>query len=166
MWTESRRVYRLAFILFWSVLLCLLFQRYVVSFGIVAEQSMQPTLPDGSSFLINRYVYHFTTPSRGDVVALHSRAYESEELTKRVIGLAGEKVRIRLGKVYVDGHMLKEPYAVGWTGPDLGPITLGADEYFVMGDNRPRSEDSRHFGPVKARNINGKIAPGKLFPFW
>lgn len=163
---ESRRAYRLAFILFWSLLLYFFCQRYVVSLGVVTDKSMLPTLPEGSYFLVNKYIYHVARPRRGDIVVIRGAAHESEEYVKRVIGLAGETLLIRAGAVYINGHRLIEPYAVGATFPDLGPLRLSKGMCFVMGDNRLRSEDSRAFGPVALRNLEGKISPGELFPFW
>jgi len=162
---ESRRSYRLAFLLFWSLLLYFICQRYVVSLGIVTDKSMLPTLPEGSYFLVNKYVYHLTRPARGDIVVLRGPAYTSEEYVKRVIGLEGDMLLIRGGAVYLNGHRLIEPYAVGATFPDLGPLRVGPGMYYVMGDNRVRSEDSRAFGPVALRDLEGKISPGKLFSF-
>ncbi len=163
--SEGRRSYRLAFILFWSILMFLIFQRYVVGVGIITDLSMFPTLPEGSYFLINKYIYHLTRPKRGDIVVLRRDDYVSEQYVKRVVGLAGETLLIKSGQVYINGYGLTEPYAVGETYPDLGPYTIGKDAYFVFGDNRKVSEDSRHFGTVPLRNIEGKIKPGELFPF-
>lgn len=164
--TESRRAYRLAFILFWSVLLCLFFQRYVIGLGIVTERSMEPTLPEGSYFLINRYLYYFSTPRHGDVVVLRRGPYETDEYVKRVIALGGETLQIASGKVSVNGVELDEPYAVGGTHPDVEPMVLPERTCFLLGDNRRRSEDSRHFGVVSVKELDGRITPGKLFAFF
>lgn len=163
--TEDRRVYRLAFILFWSILMYLFFQRYVVSAGIVTDTSMLQTLPEGGYYLVNKYIYHFARPERGDIVVLRRDRYASEQFVKRVIGLPGETLLIRSGDVYINGHRLTEPYAMGGTYPDLGPSPIEKDAYFVLGDNRSVSEDSRHYGAVPLHNIEGKIRPDRLFPF-
>ncbi|MBI3011355.1 MAG: signal peptidase I [Candidatus Omnitrophica bacterium] len=162
---ESRRAYGLACILFWSVLSFFFCQRYVVSLGVMTERSMLPALVGGNYFLINKYIYHVARPKRGDIVVLRRDLSSSEEYVKRVIGLEGETLLIWFGNVYINGHRLTEPYAVGGTFPNLGPYTLPKDTYFVMGDNREESEDSRHFGAVTLREIEGKITPGELFPF-
>lgn len=160
---ENRRSYRLAFTLFWSILMFLFFQHYVVSVGIITDGSMLPTLPEGGYYLVNKYIYYFARPQRGDIVVI--RRNGSEQYVKRVVGLAGETLLIRSGHVYINGRPLREPYAVGNTYPDFGPYAIGKDAYVVFGDDRIVSEDSRHFGPVPLRNIEGKIKPGQWFPF-
>lgn len=163
--TEHRRSYRLAFILFWSILMYLLVQRYVVSAGVVTDISMLPTLPEGNYYLVNKYTYLFSPPERGDIVVLRRDRFASEQYVKRVIGLPGERLLIKSGAVYINGRPLKEPYALGPTFPDLGPLTIEKETYFVMGDNREVSEDSRHYGLVPFSQIEGKIKADRLFPF-
>jgi signal peptidase I len=161
---ERRRSYRLAFVLFWSILMYLFFSHYVISLGIIRETSMAPTLPEGGFYLVNKYIYYFTRPERGDIVILKQRVGHPE-IVKRVIGLGGETVLIRDGYVYIDDRPLHEPYARGRTYPDFGPHRIEKGSYFVLGDNRGESRDSRNFGPVPFRNIGGKIKPGVTFPF-
>lgn len=169
---ESRRSYRLAFILFWSVLLCLFFHRHVIGVGIIAERSMLPLLTQDSWFLVNKYAYHFTAPKRGDIVVVRwgmvedITHLEAERYVKRIVVLPGETLQIRNGRLFINDHELREPYVNDGTYPDLGPVTLGPSMYFVMGDNRSESLDSRHFGPVTKDRIEGKIDPTKWFPLW
>ena len=162
---ESRRAYRLACILFWSLLLYFFCQRYVVSLGIVAERSMLPLLSEGEYFLVNKYIYHFVHPQRGDIVVLRRTSAAPDEYVKRVIGLEGELLLITSGRVYINGRLLTEPYVLGGTFPDVGPYRIAQGSYFVMGDNREQSEDSRQFGSIVLRDIQGKIKPGQLFAF-
>jgi signal peptidase I len=164
LWIERRRSNRLAFILFWSILMYLFVKTFVMSVGIIEDISMDPTLAEGGYYLVNNYIYRFVRPERGDIVVFQETE-SSPELVKRVISLPGETIRIRSGHVYINGRLLDEPYAVGNTYPDLGPHRIGEDVYFVLGDNRPVSNDSRHFGAVPLKNIRGKIKPGALFPF-
>lgn len=164
LWTERRRSNRLAFILFWSILMYFFVKTFVVSVGIVEDISMDPTLAEGGYYLVNHYIYRFARPERGDIVVFQGTESPTE-LVKRVVGLPGETIRIRSGHVYINGRLLDEPYAVGGTYPDLGPHRIGENVYVVLGDNRPVSNDSRHFGAVPLKNIRGKIAPGVLFPF-
>ncbi len=163
---ESRRSYRLAFILFWSLLLFFVFQHTVICLGLVQDKSMLPQLTDGDTFLVNKYVYHFTAPQRADVVVLARNVYMEGQYVKRIVGLPGETVRIHNGRVYINEQLLSEPYTLGDTLPNFESLRLGEDEYFVLGDNRMVSEDSRHFGCVRRRNIEGKIRPGQLFTLW
>ncbi len=162
---EERRVNRLAFILFWSILMYFFFKTYVVSVGIVTDISMSRTLPEGGFYLINKYVYRFVSPQRGEIAVLRRDKFPSQEYVKRIIGLPGETLVIRSGGVYINGRRLVEPYAVGATYPDFGPVTIEKDTYFVLGDNRLVSEDSRHYGVIPSKNIEGKIKPGEVFPF-
>lgn len=163
--TELRRSYRLAFILFWSILMYFLVQRYVVSAGVVTDISMLPTLPEGNYYLVNKYIYIFALPERGDLVVLRRGRFASEQYVKRVIGLPGERLLIRSGVVYINDRRLEELYAPGPTFPDLGSLTIEKEAYFVMGDNRPVSEDSRQYGLVPFSQIEGKIKTDRLFPF-
>lgn len=165
LWTERRRANRLAFILFWSILMYLFVRTFVMSVGVVDDISMLPTLPEGGYYLVNKYIYYFAPPERGDIVVLRGSESGPEELVKRVIGLPGETISIRSDHVYINGRSLDEPYAAGGTYPDLGPKRIAEDAYFVLGDNRPVSNDSRHFGAVPWENIRGKIAPKEVFPF-
>jgi signal peptidase I len=141
------------------------FRGYVVSVAVVNDISMHPTLPEGAYYMVNRYVYRFAHPERGDIVVFRKDPYASEEYVKRVVGLPGETFAIQGGDVYINGRRLDEPYAAGRSYPDSAPQPIGKDAYFVLGDNRPISEDSREFGAVPFTNIVGKIKPGEFFPF-
>jgi signal peptidase I len=124
---------------------------------------MHPTVSKGY-YLVNRYVYHFSEPGRGDIVVLDRGDYSSDEEIKRVVGLPGETVQITSGAVYINGRRLDEPYVLGATYPNYGPNTMGKDAYFVLGDNRRAGDDSREYGPVRFTMIEGKIRPDVLFP--
>jgi signal peptidase I len=101
------------------------------------------------------------TPARGQVVILYPDAERAQEpLIKRVIGLPGDTVEIREGGVWVNGSRLSEPYLRGKVTNcfgQCGPLTLGPDQYYVMGDNRPNSRDSRSFGPIPGSQIVGWV---------
>lgn len=161
---ERRREYRLAFILFWSILLGYLFKTFVVTVGVVNDTSMHPALGEGGYYLVNKYIYHFVRPQRGEIVVFRSGQYDKEEQVKRIIGLPGETLQVTSGEVYINGRRLDEPYAVGATHPDFGPTTVGEHSYFVLGDTRWVREDSRDVGAVPLKNIVGKVKPGEFFP--
>ena len=161
---ERRKSRNWGLLLFGSIVLTAMVHHSLISGGIVVDKSMYPTLKDGEYYLINKYLYHFTKPRRGDIVILLPWKYAPEEYVKRVIGLEGEQLLIRNGRVYINGEPLSEPYVAGITGPDMGPIKIPKGKYFVMGDNRANSMDSRAFGAVEPENIEGKIKPGELFP--
>ena len=164
-WAENRRANRLAFILFWSILMYFVFSAYVVSLVIVTDASMQPTLGKGGYHLVNKYIYHFTRPQRGDIVVFRAGTHDADEQVKRVVGLPGETIEMRSSAVYINGRRLEERYAAGGTYPDYGPHPITQDTYFVLGDTRWVREDSRDFGAVALTNIVGKITPDELFPF-
>jgi len=128
----------------------------------VVGVSMAPTLHDSQQYLLNRWVYYFRAPRRSDVVVLRDPV-DNGFAVKRVIATAGDCVLLKEGKVFVNGCRLVEPYLASGTPtfPYLSekeePITLGRDQYFVLGDNRKNSADSRTYGPVSRRSILGLI---------
>jgi signal peptidase I len=123
---------------------------------VVDGPSMRPTLISGEWIVVSRLTYKLGSPRRGDVIVfLPPTNAQTDDLIKRVIGLPGETVEIRAGSVWIDGVALNESYAVGPTSSD-NRWQLGADQLFVMGDNRQLSLDSRSFGPIFLRNVVGK----------
>ncbi len=163
---EGRRGYRMAFILFWSIIGYFFLQNYVISLGIVISESMTPTMAVGGHFLSNKYIYHFRPPKRGEIVIIKSQEYNTEQYVKRIIGLPGETIHIQKGNVYINSQRLKEPYTSLHTFPDLEPLHIQENKYFVMGDNRAVSQDSRYFGSIPLKHIEGKIDPQHLFSFF
>ena len=143
-------------------------------------RSMDPTLSNGEFLLVNSLVYSevdlgkvskivpfwdpgdpevrhvFHGPERGDIVILHARREVGKDLVKRVIGVPGDVLEIRDGKVFINDRELIEPYTNGpWRG-SLDPVRIPANKFFVMGDNRNNSLDSRSFGLVDEGDIVGK----------
>jgi signal peptidase I len=121
--------------------------------------SMEPTVPVGHWFMLNGLAYGDSDPQRGDIVGL-TTTYDGETkgLLKRVVGLPGEKVQLYGGVVYINDVPLDEPYldqpAATW---DDWPVYLGAEEYYVLGDNRRDSLDSRRVGPVQRSEIHSRM---------
>ena len=130
----------------------------------VEGTSMAPLLSDQERIFINKFVYRFEPIERGDVVVFWYPLDRSKSFIKRVIGLPGETVEIRQGAVYVDGKLVPEPYVpVQYEDlSDFGPVTVKPDSYFVMGDHRISSNDSRVFGPVENKYIYGRA----VFAYW
>ena len=128
----------------------------------VVGVSMVPTLNDSQLYVLNRWVFYFRPPYRNDVVVLRDPT-DKGFAVKRVIGLSGDQIFLNDGKVYVNGQRLEEPYLAPGTptfpypGRNERLITLGKDQFFVLGDNRNNSADSRTYGPVPRRSISGLI---------
>lgn len=118
--------------------------------------SMMPTYDDGQLLLLNRLAYRFSTPSRGDVVAIRLAGGQAV-LVKRVIGLPGEHVRIAGGVVLVNDDQLDEPYVRYRLPWNVQEVTLGADEYYVVGDNRSMAERNHDFGVAARQRILGRL---------
>lgn len=118
--------------------------------------SMQNTLQNSQYVLVNKIAYLFHAPERGDVIVFHEPDQPTRDLIKRVIGLPGDKIVMDSTNVWVNGVELHEPYITAPSNPPTQPITVPANEFFVLGDNRPNSDDSRYFGPVPRDNIVGK----------
>jgi len=126
--------------------------------------SMEPTFYNGNYIFTSKVSYKVRRPVRGDVVVFHSPKNPDIEYIKRVIGLPGDSVLIQNTEVYVNGTRINEPYISAATMLIQGnfvqdgvPIEVPEKSYFVMGDNRPRSSDSREFGPISAASIVGQV---------
>ena len=155
----------------------------------VEQRSMENTLYSGQQLIIDKLTYNFTEAKRGDIIiflkygekgslvdeavmvannikSLFQEVDKDERLVKRVIGIPGDEVDIREGYVYVNGEKLNEPYAKGETfsAEIKFPISVADNKLFVLGDNRPVSEDSRAFGLINYNQVEGKVA-FRVFPF-
>jgi signal peptidase I len=138
-----------------------------ISFAVQAVHvegiSMFATLNDNDYLMANKIDYRFHGPQRGDIVILRPPTDNSKDFIKRVIALPGERLLIRDGIVYINGHRLEEPYLpeawtvlTNWPANNPNGQVMGSNEYFVMGDNRNRSQDSRTFGPITRDRIDGR----------
>jgi len=130
----------------------------------VEGTSMAPLLSDQERIFINKFVYRFEPIERGDVVVFWYPLDRSKSFIKRVVALPGETVELRAGRLYVNGKELTEPYVPSsyLDGANYTPLTIPADSFFVMGDHRDSSNDSRVFGPVARQFIYGKA----VFAYW
>jgi signal peptidase I len=147
--------------------LAAIFLAFVIVFSVgmrtsVIGDSMEPVLYNGQEILMNRVIYRLTSPKRGDVIVFLPNGNEhSHYYVKRVVGLPGETIQIKEGRVYIDNVLLDEDEdldKMSDAGIAQNELTLAADEYFVLGDNRNSSEDSRsgNIGAVKKDDIVGK----------
>ncbi len=130
----------------------------------VEGTSMLPRLGDQDRLFINKFVYHFTEIHRGDVVVFHYPRDPQKSYIKRVIAVPGDELLIDDGRTYINGRLLPEPYVPRrfHDSRSQDVMVIQADQYFVMGDHRSISSDSRDFGPVPRDLIYGKAA----FVYW
>jgi signal peptidase I len=128
----------------------------------IEGQSMEANLHDGQFLIVNKLVYYLHPPQRGDVVVFHSPENPNKDFIKRVVGLPGEEVEMVDGRVHVNGVPLHEMYIHDPTQRSWGPEVVGEFEYFVLGDNRSNSSDSRSWGMLDGNSIIGKA----WFSYW
>lgn len=157
-----RRIREWSTIILLAVASYLFISHFIFQMVEVQGQSMYPTLHNSDEFLLNRWAFFFHEPQRGTVVVLKDPS-DGGYIVKRIVALPGEAVYLHNGKVYINGSRLNEPYLVPGT-PTYPPadekselIQCGNNQYFVLGDNRNDSLDSRYFGPVQRRDILGTI---------
>lgn len=140
------------------IIAIILIRAFIITPVRVDGNSMKNTFEDGDLLLL----FKLGNVDRFDVVVLDEE-YDDEIIIKRIIGLPGEKVEIKNGKIYINEEEISDDYGYGETS-DYEKTTLSADEYFILGDNRLISKDSRYFGPVKEEEIMGKIIL-RFYPF-
>src|SRR5438552_15485307 len=130
----------------------------------VEGTSMMPSLDDQERIFVNKFVYRMEPIRRGDIVVFHYPRDPSKSFIKRVIGLAGDHIRIDTGQVFVNGVSLEEDYVPpDYTDQRSYPeVVVPANAYFLLGDHRTMSNDSRDFGPVQQKFIYGKA----VFGYW
>jgi signal peptidase I len=130
----------------------------------VEGTSMLPGLQDQERIFINKFVYHFESVARGDVVVFRYPHDPAKSYIKRVIGVPGDHIRIERGRVYVNGRRLTESYVPGGfiDGRSYPEIVVPDHSYYLLGDHRSMSNDSREFGPVDESYIYGKA----VFVYW
>jgi signal peptidase I len=138
-----------------AIVIAVLIHIFLAQATRVYGQSMEPNLHTDMRLVVEKLSYRLHTPQRSDIVVLRVRPND-ELLIKRVIGLPGDQVEIRDGRVYVNEQPLEEPYLNQETRGNLAPRVVPPLHVFVMGDNRRASNDSRSFGPVHLDNIVGK----------
>ncbi len=159
-----------------SVLLAFLIHSFFLQTYRISSSSMEPTLRSGDHVLVNRLIYGFDwlgkrrfplrAPKRGDIVVFERETQRDEHFfVKRLVGVPGDTVQIKAHRLYLNDVLVDTPqsaqsirfgFSEASPGRNFGPITLKPGEYFVLGDNRANSEDSRFFGPIQAPEIVGQ----------
>jgi signal peptidase I len=161
----------------WGICICtalvvsLTLKTYVFARAVVNGPSMMPTLKTNDSLITENISTRFAKIKRGEIITFNSQDANQDRYIKRVIGIAGDKIEITDGKVYLNGKELEEPYLnkgmLTWGGTYLHEnqeIKIKEGYVFVLGDNRTVSNDSRYFGPVKIKEIKGH-AILRVYPF-
>ncbi len=151
------------FYILFVVVLTYLIIHFVGQRTVVDGRSMENTLHDGDNLIVEKLSYRFGAPKRFDIIVFPPKGSPKDHYIKRIIGLPGETVQIdKDGNILINGEILEENYGketIQNPGAAAEPITLGDDEYFVLGDNRNNSRDSRdadHVGLVKREDITGR----------
>jgi signal peptidase I len=139
-------------------------ERFIVQSVQVVGSSMSPTMPDSSRYLLNRLIYYFREPQPEDIVVLRD-PQDNGYAVKRIVARPGDSVYVKGGQILVNGKLLKEPYLESGTQTYASQKyraqlwICGAHQYFVLGDNRNNSVDSRIYGAVPEQNILGLVTP-------
>jgi signal peptidase I len=160
---RRRAIIEWAVILVVALLAALLLRTFVIQPYFIPSASMEPTLKDGDKVLVNKLSYDLHPIHRGDVIVFKKPPDDTtpgiKDLIKRVIGLPGETIAGRNGQIYINGNLLREPW-LPKVDQDVtstfAPVQIPAGEYFVMGDNRTDSSDSRVFGPIPKKLVVGR----------
>ncbi len=153
-----------------ALVLTLIIRTYVIQAFKIPSGSMRPTLMEGDKLFVNKYIYRFHKPKRGDIIVFKYPVDPKKDFIKRLVGFGGESTEIRDGKIYVDGQVLQDPNSFGkfyyynhdpYGGPN-DKIKIPEDSFYVLGDNSANSTDSRFWGFVPKKNVLGKA----IFRWW
>jgi signal peptidase I len=173
--SSSRWIVELVGVVVVAVVVAVLLRTFVVATYSIPSGSMEPTLQIGDRIVVDKLSYHLHGVDRGNIVVFTTPPNEDcagppvADLVKRVIGLPGETISLQDGNVYINGHLLPEPFLPADVRTDTypGPSNKGyalrhayripGGDVFVMGDNRPDSCDSRYWGPIRESTIVGKV---------
>lgn len=140
-----------------AVLLAVLIRMFLFQPFIIPSGSMEPALQIGDRIMVNKISYHLGEPSRGDVIVFKFPMDPSRDFVKRLVATGGETVAVRDSKLFINGEQVDEGYLPpGLMFEDFGPMEIPPGSFFMMGDNRNSSEDSRSWGMMPEDNIIGK----------
>ena len=153
-----------------ALVLTLILRTFVVQAFKIPSGSMRPTLMEGDKLFVNKFIYRFHVPQRGDIIVFRYPVDPKKDFIKRLVGFPGETVEIRNGKIVVEGKTLEDPASFGkfyyynhdpYGGPGA-KVKVPDNSYFVLGDNSANSTDSRFWGFVPKKNVLGKA----IFRWW
>ncbi|MBP1761847.1 MAG: thylakoidal processing peptidase [Firmicutes bacterium] len=142
-----------------AFILAMILRTFVIEGRIIPSESMVPTLQVGDRVMVNKFIYYFKKPQRGDIIVFHPPEIlnSKDDYIKRVIGLPGETVEMKNNKVYIDGKPLAEPYLNEPVNYTYGPVVVPEDSLLVLGDNRNNSFDSHMWNAWLSKDkIKGK----------
>ena len=139
-----------------AVILALVIRAFVVEAFYIPSGSMEPTLQVGDRILVNKFIYRFRDIQHQDLVVFKYPLDPDRDFIKRVIGIGGDNIQIEDGMVLVNEEPLDENYLENRAYNDYGPVAVPEDHFFVLGDNRNNSEDSRYWGFVPRKNMVGE----------
>ncbi len=150
-----------------AVVLAALLRMFIIQPFYIPSASMEPTLLINDRIIVNMLIYRFHPPQRGDVIVFRYPLDPSRDFIKRLVAFGGETVEVRNNNLIINGVRIVEPYLPHEVMADYGPFPVPQGSYFVMGDNRNNSDDSRDWGPLPKRNIIGKAfliywPPGRM----
>lgn len=152
-----------------ALTLAILIRTFIAEPRLIPSESMYPTLHVGDRLVVEKLSYRLHPPQTGDIVVFHTppelqrRGYEKNQaFIKRVIAKPGETISVVKGKVYLNNQPLQEDYIAEPPNQPFPPVTVPADQFFVMGDNRNDSNDSRYWGFLPRKNLIGRAT----FRFW
>ncbi len=150
-------IWETAKVVIFALLIVLPIRYFLFQPFMVRGMSMDPNFVDGDYLIVDQISYRFNNPERGEVIVFKYPKDPSKRYIKRVIGLPGEEVVVNSGDVTIEGKMLAEDYLDFEVTPGNMDLLLSDGEYFVLGDNRPSSSDSRKWGVLPEENIIGKV---------
>lgn len=146
-----------------AVILAIVIRIFLFEPFYIPSWSMSPILKPGDKIIVNKFTYRISQPKRGDIVVFKYPKNPKKDYIKRIIGLPGETIKVRNNKVFVDERELVETYlSDGLIYPDFGPVVIDNGKYFMMGDNRSDSLDSRYWGTLDRKLMLGEA----MVIFW
>lgn len=160
--SAGRQIVELLGTLLVAFLIAQVVRTWVIQPFVIPTGSMIPTIQLQDQVLVNKFIYRFESPKRGDIVVVDDPTGEVPILIKRVVAVGGQTVDLRDGRVVIDGTPIDEPYTHGLPSAPLPgspvsfPVRIPQGSVWLMGDNRPQSKDSRFFGPVALSAVHGR----------